>query len=233
VLAGGWGAGGSGFFSRCGTRSTWLALRHARSLSDWRAYLLCMMASNSVNFVVQLPQEFANEPGVAGAFLRFRVVARVRIGDGQAVGTQVRHEIRREFVGHETGAEGGLGGLHGGRVGGLVFEAQEQGVGVGGGGALGNVGGQHVGRGKAVLLERDGLGGAREVREVQAEGVEEGFLADAGGPLAGLGDVKLAQEPADGGGSGLCWPRRSRRRSCRRRFSRARPGLNDVDLDLP
>ncbi len=41
------GVGGVGvFFSRCGARSTWLALCHVRSFSGWRVYLLYMMASS-------------------------------------------------------------------------------------------------------------------------------------------------------------------------------------------
>ncbi|MBI4324532.1 MAG: hypothetical protein HY674_04640 [Chloroflexi bacterium] len=42
------GVGGVGdFFSRCGARSTWLALCHARSFSGWRVYWFYMMAPSS------------------------------------------------------------------------------------------------------------------------------------------------------------------------------------------
>src|SRR6266571_8822742 len=39
AYAGGGVGGGGGFFSRCGARSTCLALCHARSFSGWRVYL--------------------------------------------------------------------------------------------------------------------------------------------------------------------------------------------------
>src|SRR5438067_678053 len=60
-------AGGTGgvvvFFSRCGARSTWLAVCHASSFSGWRVYLLCMMASRSFpSFHVANPERITNDP---------------------------------------------------------------------------------------------------------------------------------------------------------------------------
>lgn len=53
--AGGGVGGVTGFFSRCGARSTRLALCQARSFSGWRVYLLYMMASSSVISSFTLP----------------------------------------------------------------------------------------------------------------------------------------------------------------------------------
>ena len=87
------GVGGSAFFSRCGARSTWLALCQARSLSGTRSYLLCMMASScvtsSLSSLSSVPiRVVAPVPACVSSWLR--LVASV--GDVQQVQAEGVHE---------------------------------------------------------------------------------------------------------------------------------------------
>jgi hypothetical protein len=152
------------------------------------------------------------EADALGAFEALEVVG--GIGDllaidGVAVGAEVFDEVGGDELADEFGAEGGFFGKLGRGVGGSgrsggedVFEAGEQGIGVGLDGALGGFAGEAVEGGESGFVEVDGAGGAGDVLEVGPEGVEQGL--EAGGPaeLADFVGVELAGEGGDIGEAG-------------------------------
>ena len=79
--------GGSGLSSRCGARSTRLALYRTRSFSGGRVYLSCMMVSSSPVSPFIFPSGSADESGVFHA-AHFALIAFVGLFDGVAVGAQ-------------------------------------------------------------------------------------------------------------------------------------------------
>jgi hypothetical protein len=109
---------------------------------------------------------------------------------------EVLDEVGGDELGDELGAEGGFFSELGRGVGGGVFEAGEQGVGVGLEVAGGGFGGEAVECGESGLVEIDGTGGAGDVFEVGAEGVEQGL--EAGG-AAGLADFVATEFGGKGG----------------------------------
>ena len=139
----------------------------------------------------------------ARAFVAFEVVGLlvlVRVVDGFVVGAEVFHEVGLHLVVGEVFAERGFGGLLLRGVGLRVFEQGEDGVRVGEERVL-RVGG--VGRGGVVadgeggVGEADGAGGAGDILEVEAEGLEEGGLGDFGAELADFGFAETGEDLID------------------------------------
>jgi hypothetical protein len=161
------------------------------------------------DFLAALDEEEADALGAFEALEVVGGVGELLAIDGVAVGAEVFDEVGGDELADEFGAEGGffreLGrGVGGsGRSGGEdVFEAGEQGIGVGLDAALGGLAGEAVEGGESGLVEIDGAGGAGDVLKVGPEGVEQGL--EAGGPaeLADFVGVELAGEGGDIGEAG-------------------------------
>ena len=134
--------------------------------------------------------------GDAGAVVALGGVAGVV--DGLAVVGEIGNEIGGEFVGDELGDERGFGGFLRGGVGGGGLELGEEGVGSRFQAGLRGSVGRAEGVGETRLVLRDGGGGAGDVLEVEAEGVEEDFEGGAAAAhLPGLGVVEVADDFAD------------------------------------
>ena len=124
------------------------------------------------DFLAALEEEDVDARGAFEALEVAGGVGEVFAVDGVAVGTEVLDEVGGDELADELGAEGGFFSELGRGVGGGVFEAGEQGVGVGFDIARGGFGGEAVECGESGLVEVDGAGGAGDVFEVGAEGVE-------------------------------------------------------------
>ena len=126
-----------------------------------------------------------------GAFHPFAVVALhlvLCVVDSGAVVREVLHEVGREFVGDELRGDAGFG------------EFEEIGVGGGKERAVAGAGGSGEAVGETWFVLGDGAGGPSDILDVEAEGIEEHFLAgDAAALLTGFGGVEVFDDMRNAG----------------------------------
>lgn len=145
------------------------------------------------------PEDLAGGLRVLHAFLCFALVVFVGFADRFPVGAQVSHKIGGHFVGDEFRARRGFGGFRCGGIVSLIFENQQQRVGVPGNSGFARIVGNPTRLGETGFRVDDGARRASDVLEIEHERVEQGFLADARGRLAGLGVVEVVEVLIDVG----------------------------------
>ena len=151
-----------------------------------------------------LLDERADDGSVADAIFAVAFHVRIGIRDGLAVGLQIGHETGGHFMRHKLGHQRGLGRLDGGAIRGLRRQLKQEricrGEQRGGIVSLGRM--ELVRKARLILVNR--RCGARDVLDVQPDGIEQRLLAGIGvAHLTRLGLIQAGDDLVNGGKVGF------------------------------
>ena len=151
-----------------------------RQLVRLRAVFVVHDGIQRVDRLDALLDERTDDGGVADAVFTVAFHVRLGIRDGLPVGLEAGHETGGHFMRHKLGHQRGLGRLDGGAVRGLRGQLEQErirrGEQRGGIVSLGRM--KLVRKARLVLINRRCR--ARDVLDVQPDGIEERFLAGVG-----------------------------------------------------